>query len=106
MRQTLAWGVHAFTASGAVIGALALLAIAGGDLPRAALFMLLALAIDSVDGPLARAVRGRDVLPTIDGRRLDDMVEFLNYVIVPTTMRRSDWRGEKRGRAHPKRSMS
>jgi phosphatidylcholine synthase len=83
IRQTLAWGVHAFTASGAVIGALALLAIAGGDLSRAALLMLLALAIDSVDGTLARAVRVRDVLPTFDGRRLDDMVDFLNYVIVP-----------------------
>jgi len=83
MRQTLAWGVHAFTASGAVIGALALLAIAAGDLWRAALLMLLALAIDSVDGTLARAVRVRDVLPTFDGRRLDDMVDFLNYVIVP-----------------------
>jgi phosphatidylcholine synthase len=25
----------------------------------------------------------RDVLPTFDGRRLDDMVDYLNYVIVP-----------------------
>ncbi len=83
MRQTLAWGVHAFTASGAVIGAVALLAIAAGDLGRAALLMLLALAIDSVDGTLARAVGVRDVLPRFDGRRLDDMVDFLNYVIVP-----------------------
>jgi len=66
-----------------VIGALALLAIAAGDLWRASLLILLALAVDSVDGTLARAVRVRDVLPTFDGRRLDDMVDFLNYVIVP-----------------------
>jgi phosphatidylcholine synthase len=82
-RVTLAWGVHAFTASGAVVGALALLAIAAGDLRRAAVCMLIALAIDSVDGTLARAARVSDVLPRFDGRRLDDMVDYLNYVIVP-----------------------
>lgn len=83
LRWTLAWGVHALTASGAVIGAAALLAIAWNDLPRAAALMLIAFGIDSVDGTLARAVRVRDVLPHVDGRRLDDMVDYLNYVIVP-----------------------
>jgi phosphatidylcholine synthase len=82
-RVTLAWGVHAFTASGAVVAAAALLATAAGDLWRAAVLMLVALAIDSVDGTLARAVRVREVLPSFDGRRLDDMVDYLNYVIVP-----------------------
>ena len=83
-RLTLAWGVHLFTASGAVVGALALLAIGAGELSRAALLMLLALAIDSVDGTLARAAQVDRVLPGIDGRRLDDVVDFLNFVIVPT----------------------
>lgn len=83
VRVTLAWGVHAFTASGALVGAVALLAIGAGELSRAAFLMVVALAIDSVDGALARAVRVRDVLPQVDGRRLDDMVDFLNYVIVP-----------------------
>lgn len=83
LQWTLAWGVHALTASGAVVGAAALLAIAWNDLPRAAALMLIAFGIDSVDGTLARAVGVRDVLPHVDGRRLDDMVDFLNYVIVP-----------------------
>jgi len=82
-RRSLAWGVHAFTASGAVVGAIALLAVGAGNLPQAAILMLVALAIDSVDGTLARAVKVREVLPGIDGRRLDDMVDYLNYVIVP-----------------------
>jgi phosphatidylcholine synthase len=82
-RVGLAWGVHAFTASGAVVGAIALLAVVAGNLPQAAILMLVALAIDSVDGTLARAVRVGEVLPGIDGRRLDDIVDFLNYVIVP-----------------------
>jgi len=79
----LAWGVHAFTASGAVVGAIALLAVVAGNLSQAAVLMLVALAIDSVDGTLARAVRVGEVLPGIDGRRLDDIVDYLNYVIVP-----------------------
>jgi phosphatidylcholine synthase len=82
-RLGLAWGVHAFTASGAVVGTVALLAVAAGNFPQAAILMLVALAIDSVDGTLARAVKVGEVLPGIDGRRLDDIVDFLNYVIVP-----------------------
>ena len=82
-RATLAWGVHALTASGAVIGTVALLAILQGNLGRAALLMLVALVIDSVDGTLARAARVSEVLPSFNGRRLDDIVDYLNYVIVP-----------------------
>ncbi|HVP31002.1 MAG TPA: hypothetical protein VMW35_17745 [Myxococcota bacterium] len=83
LRLTLAWSVHALTASGAVVGAAALLAAAWNDLPRAAALMLIAFGIDSVDGTLARAARVHDLIPQFDGRRLDDMVDFLNYVIVP-----------------------
>jgi phosphatidylcholine synthase len=82
-RPALAWGVHAFTASGAVVGTVALLAILQGNLPRAGLLMLVALVIDSVDGTLARAARVSEVLPSFNGRRLDDIVDYLNYVIVP-----------------------
>ncbi|MEE3329471.1 MAG: CDP-alcohol phosphatidyltransferase family protein [Myxococcota bacterium] len=80
---TMAWGVHLFTASGAVLGALALVAISAGDLAKASLLMLAALLIDSVDGTLARKVRVSEVLPKINGRRLDDIVDYLNFVIVP-----------------------
>ncbi len=82
-KRGLAWGVHAFTASGAVVGAIALLAIGAGNWQQAAILMLVALVIDSADGTLARAAHVREVLPAIDGRRLDDMVDYLNYVIVP-----------------------
>jgi phosphatidylcholine synthase len=82
-RRTLAWGVHALTASGAAVGLAALLETARGH-PRVALVcMLVALAIDSVDGTLARRADVERVVPRIDGRRLDDIVDYLNYVIVP-----------------------
>jgi phosphatidylcholine synthase len=80
----LAWGVHLFTASGAVIAALALLAIIQERWETAGLLMLAALFIDSVDGTLARRVGVAEVVPRIDGRRLDDVVDFLGYAIVPT----------------------
>lgn len=81
--KILAWGVHLFTASGAVFGALALVAIARGDLAFAGVMLLLTMAIDAVDGVMARAVGVSRVLPNVDGRRLDDIVDFLNFVIVP-----------------------
>ncbi len=82
-RIALAYGVHLFTASGALAGLLAVAEATRGDLRAAALWMLAAMAIDSVDGTLARAVEVRRVLPGIDGRRLDDVVDYFNYVLVP-----------------------
>ena len=81
-RRTAAWAVHVLTASGAAVGLAALLETARGH-PRAALlWMLVALVIDSVDGTLARRAEVERVVPRIDGRRLDDIVDYLNYVIV------------------------
>ena len=82
-RALLAWGIHALTASGSVIGLAALLACTRGDFRAAALGMLLALCVDSVDGTLARALDVGRHAPRVDGRRLDDIVDYLNYVMVP-----------------------
>jgi phosphatidylcholine synthase len=83
-RLWLAWGVHIFTALGAVLGVAAVVSIANGDFSEAALLILVALFIDAVDGSMARAVGVAELLPDFDGRRLDDMVDFFNYVLVPT----------------------
>jgi phosphatidylcholine synthase len=82
-RQLAAWGVHAFTASGAAIGAVALIAIIQAEYRLAIFLMLLTMVIDSIDGTFARVVGVSQVLPRINGRRLDDIVDFLNFVIVP-----------------------
>jgi len=81
--KAMAWSVHLFTASGAVLAVFALWEIQRGGFARAAVYMLAALAIDSVDGTLARRVGVARRLPGIDGRRLDDVVDYLNYAIVP-----------------------
>ncbi len=79
----IAWAVHLFTASGAAIALFALIAIATDRMPLASYLMLAALVIDAVDGTLARSARVAEHVPEIDGRRLDDIVDYLNYVIVP-----------------------
>jgi phosphatidylcholine synthase len=83
VRRIAAWGVHLFTASGAVMGFGALVATARGDWKTVLLLMLAALFVDAVDGMLARALDVKHRAPEIDGRRLDDITDFLNYVIVP-----------------------
>jgi len=82
-RQALAWSVHLFTASGGVLAVFALVEIGRGGFARAAIYMLAALAIDSVDGTLARRVGVAEQLPRVDGRTLDDVIDYLNYAIVP-----------------------
>lgn len=83
-RQTaLAWAVHLYTASGAVLGLLALLAAQRGDFRQAWLLIFVTIFIDSTDGFLARAARVGAVLPQFDGRRLDDIVDYLCWVFAP-----------------------
>jgi phosphatidylcholine synthase len=82
----LAWTVHALTASGAVLAFLALLAVGREDWPAALLWLLAALAVDGVDGSLARMARVKERAPRIDGDTLDLIIDYLNYVFVPTAL--------------------
>jgi phosphatidylcholine synthase len=79
----MAWSVHLFTASGAVLGVFALRELGRGGFSRAAVYLLAAFAIDCADGTLARRVGVAQHVPGIDGRRLDDIVDFVSYTIVP-----------------------
>jgi phosphatidylcholine synthase len=83
LRLGAAWAVHAFTASGVVIGLLALLAVVDGD-PRAALLWLgLATVVDGLDGPAARKLGVREAIPRFDGAMLDNVVDYFTWVVVP-----------------------
>src|SRR6185369_6709190 len=81
--RTLAWSVHLYTALGAVVALEAIISTVRGDTRGAFLWMAAALVIDSSDGTLARAARVKEVVPTYDGSKLDDIVDYLNYVFVP-----------------------
>ena len=78
-----AWGVHAYTASGAIAAFAGVLAVFAGDYRAAFLWMAAATAVDATDGVLARLARVKDVLPGFDGARLDDIVDYLTYVFLP-----------------------
>lgn len=82
-QRAAGWGVHLYTALGSVIGVLSLLAGARGDVQEAFLWLAAALAIDASDGALARAVRVKEVVPEYNGAELDDIVDYLNFVVVP-----------------------
>jgi len=81
-----AWAVHGFTASGAVLGFLAIISILENDLVGAFLWLGLALLIDGIDGTLARKIGVTDKTPNIDGSTLDNVIDYLNYVIIPAIM--------------------
>lgn len=78
-----AWGVHAYTAMGAVLGLLSILYAARLDFRASFIAMALAIAIDSSDGALARMVDVRRRLPRFDGSLLDNVVDYLTYVVAP-----------------------
>ena len=84
--RIIAWCVHAYTALGLVVAALmAVLIVQGGEeqLQMVLLLVLISLAIDSTDGWLARTLRVAEHVPEIDGRRLDDIIDFHTYTSLP-----------------------
>ncbi|WP_421708894.1 CDP-alcohol phosphatidyltransferase family protein [Algihabitans sp.] len=84
--KTAAWAVHVFTASGAVLGFLALLAILNGDKQLVFFWLGLALFVDGIDGTLARRAKVREVTPQVDGTTLDNVIDYFTYVAVPAML--------------------
>ncbi len=78
-----AWLVHAFTASAAYVGVLTLVKIYQHEFLHALWLMGITIVIDALDGSLARLVGVKKILPLIDGALLDNIVDYLNYVVTP-----------------------
>jgi phosphatidylcholine synthase len=86
LRTFLGWCVHFYTALGLVCAAVIAVDIVKGtpaSFRRAFVLMLIATVIDATDGTLARAVRIKEAVPSFDGRRLDDLIDFLTYTALP-----------------------
>jgi phosphatidylcholine synthase len=75
--------VHLYTASGVVLTLLILVAAYHGDSVTALWLMLATLIIDSTDGLLARRFRVKELLPSFDGSLLDNIVDYMTYVLAP-----------------------
>ncbi|MGH7829891.1 MAG: CDP-alcohol phosphatidyltransferase family protein, partial [Candidatus Binatia bacterium] len=80
----LAWLVHLYTASGAVIAFFAVFLIEQARFQEAFWLMALAVVVDATDGTLARAARVKELITSFDGDRLEDIIDYLNYVLVPS----------------------
>jgi phosphatidylcholine synthase len=81
-----AWLVHLYTASGAVVAFFGTIAVFDGRYRDAFLWMVVATLVDATDGVLARAARVKDVLPAVDGPKLDDIVDYLTFVVLPVLL--------------------
>ena len=78
-----ALSVHLLTASGAVLSMFAMLAAVNGDWSLMFLWLVVALIVDGVDGPLARRYHVKTNWPTYDGVLMDLIVDYLTYVFIP-----------------------
>src|SRR5688572_24559744 len=83
MTNWTAWAVHAYTASGALMGLAGIFAAASGDVRGAFIWMFAATMVDGTDGVLARLARVKERTPMFDGARLDDIVDYLTFVFLP-----------------------
>lgn len=78
-----ALGVHLFTATGAVWAVLALLAAVNGDWSTMFIWLIVAMVVDGIDGPLARRYQVKQNWPTYDGVAMDLMVDYMTWIFIP-----------------------
>lgn len=81
--QAKAFSVHLLTASGSFLAFLSL--VAASEQRWTAMFWWLgmALLVDGIDGPIARKLHVKHVLPTWSGDLLDNIIDYVTYVLIP-----------------------
>ena len=75
--------VHLLTASGAVFAMLAMLAAVDGKWSLMFVWLVVAFAVDGIDGPLARRYNVKANAANFDGVLLDLIIDYLTYVFIP-----------------------
>ena len=75
--------VHLLTASGAVFAMLAMLAAVDQKWDLMFLWLVVAFAVDGIDGPLARKYEVKKYAAQFDGVLLDLIIDYLTYVFIP-----------------------
>ncbi|WP_298678717.1 CDP-alcohol phosphatidyltransferase family protein [uncultured Lentibacter sp.] len=81
--QAKALAVHLLTATGAVFAMLAMLEAIQTDWAMMFVWLIVAFAVDGVDGPLARHFNVKTNAPQFDGVLLDLIIDYLTYVFIP-----------------------
>src|SRR6056297_308483 len=83
--RSQAYAVHLFTASGIFPAALAMHEVMQADCDPRLVFvwLLLSTLIDAADGPLARRYHVKTHAAAIDGRTIDDLLDYLTFAFIP-----------------------
>ncbi|AKS45251.1 phosphatidylcholine synthase [Octadecabacter temperatus] len=81
--QAKALAVHFLTATGAVFAMLAILQAIQKDWAMMFVWLIVAFAVDGIDGPLARHFNVKKYAPQFDGVLLDLIIDYLTYVFIP-----------------------
>lgn len=80
-----AYAVHLLTASGIAFLFLSAMEIAQSE-PRPVYvfaWLIAATLVDAIDGPLARRFHVKRFAPSIDGRTIDDIADFIGFTFLP-----------------------
>ncbi|MCM2560572.1 CDP-alcohol phosphatidyltransferase family protein [Lutimaribacter sp. EGI FJ00015] len=75
--------VHLLTATGAVFAMLAMLAAVNERWDMMFLWLVVAFAVDGIDGPLARKYDVKSNAGEFDGVLMDLIIDYLTYVFIP-----------------------
>lgn len=78
-----AYLVHIYTASTTVLLLISTMYLLDGRLTESLFVMLLCIVIDGTDGMLARRYEVKRHVPEIDGRTLDDVIDYVAYTFLP-----------------------
>jgi phosphatidylcholine synthase len=84
-QRVLAYAVHVYTASGVALAFIAAAELCAPAPREQFVFALLfgAVLIDATDGFFARRWDVHRYAPRIDGRTIDDLVDYLTYTFIP-----------------------
>lgn len=81
--QARAFSVHLLTASGSFLAFLSLVAASEERWTAMFWWLGLALFVDGIDGPIARRLEVKEILPTWSGELLDNIIDYVTYVLIP-----------------------
>ncbi len=82
-QRALAWLVHLYTALGLPLNLASLAALSARDGSLFFALNLTAVFVDATDGFMARGARVKERLPEFNGAKLDDLIDFLTFTVLP-----------------------
>ena len=83
LKKIPAYTVHLFTSSGILAAFMAMLAIEEKAWQAAAAWLFLCQVIDGIDGTFARFFKVESTLPEMDGKTIDQVIDFATYALLP-----------------------